>query len=326
MNISELAEDYLVDVPIEIGTLSPQVKDPKEGMGKLTAGYLNEVMRIEAKKQIQARPYKRTGKRRAHRNGTRPRSLKTIHGEIELDKPQIREFPFKTKVFERYSRVEESVRVAVAESYLEGVSTRKVEKVFSKFGLKNVSASEVSRIAKKLDKLVEEFLNRPIEGSIPYLFVDASYFKVRTDGRYVNKALLVVAAIHDDGYREILSAMVTDNEDESCWESCFEGASISSKLPSTQSWHLKARGLDGVKLVVSDGHKGIQAAVEKAFLGASWQMCSVHFMRAVLKNIPKKDKKEVAYMLKDALEDESKMQELAVILDDRGYKKVCRHN
>jgi putative transposase len=89
---------------------------------------------------------------------------------------------------------------------------------------------------------------------------------------------------------------------------------------------LKARGLDGVKLVVSDGHKGIQAAVEKAFLGASWQMCSVHFMRAVLKNIPKKDKKEVAYMLKDALEDETKMQELAVILDDRGYKKVCRHN
>ncbi len=105
---------------------------------------LNEVMQVEAEKQIQARPYERTGKRKAHRNGSRPRSLKTIHGEIELDKPQIREFPFKTKVFERYSRVEESVRVAVAESYLEGVSTRKVEKVFSKFGLNNISASEVS--------------------------------------------------------------------------------------------------------------------------------------------------------------------------------------
>ena len=108
MNVSDLAEDYLVD--------------PKEAMRKLTTGYLNEVMRLEAEKQIQARPYERTGKRRAHRNGTRPRLLKTIHGEIELDKPQIREFSFKTKVFERYSRVEESVRVAVAESYLEGVS------------------------------------------------------------------------------------------------------------------------------------------------------------------------------------------------------------
>jgi transposase-like protein len=203
--------------------------------------------------------------------------------------------------------VEESVRIAVAESYLEGVSTRKVERVFSEFGLENISASEVSRIAKKLDKQVKEFLDRPIEDATPYLFLDASYFKVRTDGRYVIKALLVVTAIREDGYREILSAVVESGEDEACWERCFE--------------NLKARGLNGVKLVISDGHKGIQAAVEKAFIGASWQMCNVHFMRAVLKNIPKKDKKEVAYMLKDALEDEQKMQELAVILREKGFSK-----
>ena len=153
----------------------------------------------------------------------------------------------------------------------------------------------------------KEFLNRPIVGSIPYLFLDASYFKVRTDGRYINKALLVVTAIHEDGYREILSATVDDSEDESCWENCFES--------------LKARGLKSVKLVISDGQKGIQAAVRKAFLEASWQMCNVHFMRAVLKNIPKKDRKEVAYMLKDALENECEMQKLAVILDGMGYKK-----
>ena len=144
MNISDIADDYLID--------------RKEGMKKLTAGFLNEVMQLEAENQIQARPYERTGKRRAHRNGTRSRKLKTIYGEIELDKPQIREFPFETAVFERFSRVEDSLRVAVAESYFEGVSTRKVEKVFSKFGLKNISASEVSRIAKKLDKLVKDFL------------------------------------------------------------------------------------------------------------------------------------------------------------------------
>jgi len=293
MNVSDLAEDYLVD--------------PKAGMRNLTACLLNEVMQLEAEKQIQARPYERTGKRKAHRNGTRPRSLKTIHGDIELHKPQIREFPFKTKVFERYSRVEESVRVAVAESYLEGVSTRKVENVLSKFGLDGISASEVSRITKRLDKQVKEFLNRPIEGSIPYLFVDASYFKVRTDGRYINKALLVVTGIREDGYREILSATVADSEEDYCWQSCFED--------------LKARGLNGVKLVISDGHKGIQSAVEKVFVGASWQMCNVHFMRAVLRNISKKDKKEVSYMLKDAIEDERKMQEAAVILDGMGYKK-----
>jgi transposase-like protein len=293
MNICDLAEDYLVD--------------PKEGMRKLTASLLNEAMQLEAEKQIQARPYERTGKRKAHRNGTRPRSLKTIHGEIELQKPQIREFSFRTKVFERYSRVEESVRVAVAESYLEGVSTRKVKKVLSKFGLENISASEVSRIAKRLDKQVKEFLNRPIEGSIPFLFVDASYFKVRTNSRYINKELLAVTGIREDGYREILNATVADSEEEYCWESCFED--------------LKTRGLNGVKLVISDGHKGIQAAVEKVFIGSSWQMCNVHFMRAVLKNISKKDKKNVAYMLKDAIEDERKMQEVAVILDGMGYKK-----
>ena len=295
MNMSELAEDYLVD--------------PKEGMRNLTASLLNEVMKLEAEQQIQARPYERTGKRKAHRNGTRPRSLKTIHGNIVLQKPQIREFAFSTKIFERYSRVEESVRVAVAESYFEGVSTRKVEKIFSKFGLHGVSASEVSSIAKRLDNQVTEFLSRPIEVLIPYLFVDASYFKVRTNGRYINKALLIVTGIREDGYREILNAEVVESEEEYCWESCFE--------------NLKSRGLKGVKLVISDGNKGIQNAVGKSFIGASWQMCNVHFMRAVLKNISKKDKKEVAYMLKDAMEDERKMQEVAVILDGMGYKKAA---
>jgi len=293
MDISDFAADYLVD--------------KKEGMRHLTASLLNEVMQLEAQRQIQAQPYERNGKRRAHRNGTRNRNLKTIHGEVTLKKPQFREFPFRTEVFARYSRVEASVGVAVAESFLQEVSTRRIEKVIRSFGLENISASEVSRIAKKLDEEVQKFLNRPIEDPTPFLYIDASYFKVRTDGRYVNKALLIASGIRQDGYREILSAAVADSEDESCWEDLFEG--------------LKARGLRGVKLVISDGHKGIQKAVKECFLGASWQMCIVHFMRAVLKNIPKKDRKEVAYMLKDALEDESKMQGLAVILDDKGYSK-----
>jgi putative transposase len=293
MDISDFAADYLVD--------------KKEGLRHLTASLLNEVMQLEALRQVQAQPYERNGKRRAHRNGTRNRNLKTIHGEVTLKKPQFREFPFRTEVFARYSRVEASVRVAVAESFLQGVSTRRVQKVMTGFGLENISASEVSRIAKKLDEEVQQFLNRPIEEPTPFLYIDASYFKVRTDGRYVNKALLIASGIRQDGYREILSAAVADSEDESCWEDLFEG--------------LKARGLRGVKLVISDGHKGIQKAVTECFIGASWQMCTVHFMRAVLKNVPKKDRKEVSYMLKDALEYESKMQELAVILDEKGYSK-----
>jgi transposase-like protein len=293
MDIEDFAADYLVD--------------KNETMRNVTESILNEVMQIEASRQIQAQPYERNGNRKAHRNGTRNRSLKTIHGEVTLKKPQFREFPFKTVVFARYSRVEQSLRIAVAEAYLQGVSTRRVQKIVRELGLENITASEVSRIAKKLDEDVEKFLKRPIEQPTPFLFIDASYFKIRTDGRYINKALLIATAIREDSYREILSAAVADSEDESCWEDLFED--------------LKTRGLNGVELVISDGHKGIQKAVEKNFVGASWQMCNVHFMRAVLKNIPKKAKRDVAYMLKDALNDESKMQDLAIILDDKGYSK-----
>jgi transposase-like protein len=293
MNNTELIEDYLID--------------RNEGMKNLITWFLNQVMQQEALNQIKARPYERTARRRARRNGSRKRSLKTIHGEVLLDKPQFREVPFRTEVFERYSRVEKSLRIAIAESYLQGVSTRKVQDVISRFGLENISASEVSRISKELDEKVKAFLERPIEGEIPYLFLDASYFKVRSDGRYTNKALLIATGIHKNGCREILGAKVEANEDEPVWEDLFE--------------ELKVRGLKGVQLVVSDGHKGIQKAVEKAFLGSSWQMCNVHFVRAVLKNIPKKDKAEVAYELRDALEDESKMQLLANELDQKGYSK-----
>jgi transposase-like protein len=293
MNTLELAEDYLVD--------------RNEGMKNLITWFLNQVMQQEALNQIQARPYERTGGRRARRNGTRKRSLKTLHGDVILDKPQFREFPFQSQIFDRYSRVEKSLRIAIAESYLQGISTRRVRDVVSKFGLKTISASEVSRIAKELDEKVKEFLERPIEKRICYLFVDASYFKVRSGGRYINKALLTVTGIREDVYREVLAAKVAEGEDESFWESLFED--------------LKSRGLEGVQLVISDGHKGIQKAVENAFLGASWQMCNVHFMRAVLKNIPKKDKAEVAYQLRDALEDESKMQKLATSLDEKGYSR-----
>ena len=295
MDTSGLIEDYLID--------------RNEGMKQVLTWFLNQVMQQEALNQIQALPYERTGQRKARRNGTRKRSLKTIHGEVVLDKPQFREFPFKTQVFERYSRVENSLRIAVAEAYLEGIATRRVKEVVSKFGLENISASEVSRIAKELDEKVKEFLNRPIESEISYLFVDASYFKIRSEGRYKNKALLIVTGIHENGYREVLGAKVEDNEDEPAWERIFD--------------ELKARGLKGVKLVISDGHKGIQKAVEKSFLGASWQMCNVHFMRAVLKNIPKKDKAKVAYELKEALEDEGKMQILANKLADMRYSKAA---
>ena len=291
----DLLEDYFVD--------------QEDGLKKLLTWFLNLVMQFEAMEQIDAEPYQRVGSRKAYRNGYKERSLKTRVGELTLKKPQFREIPFQTKVFDRYSRVERALINAVIESYLQGVSTRRVQDIVSRLGIEELSASSVSRIAKELDEKVEEFLKRPIEHPVPYLFVDASYFKVRTNSRYVTKAFLIVTGIRDDGYREILGARIADGEDELFWSGLFQD--------------LTDRGLSGVKLVISDGHKGIQKAVEKSFLGASWQMCHVHLVRAVLRNVAKKYHKEIADKIKIALEDETKMHELILELESRGYSKAA---
>jgi transposase-like protein len=291
----ELLEDYFID--------------QEDGLKKLLTWFLNLVMQFEAMEQINAEPYERVESRKAHRNGYKDRSLKTRLGELKLKKPQFREISFETKVFDRYSRVEKALINAVIESYLQGVSTRRVQDIVSRLGIESFSASSVSRIARELDEKVEEFLKRPIEHPIEYLFVDASYFRVRTESRYVTKAFLIVTGIRDDGYREILGARIADGEDELFWSGLFQD--------------LKDRGLSGVKLVISDGHKGIQKAVNESFLGASWQMCHVHLVRAVLRNVAKKYHKEIADKLKVALEDETKMRELILELESRGYSKAA---
>jgi len=162
-------------------------------------------------------------------------------------------------VFERYSRVEKVPENTIIESYLQGVSTRKIQNVIATLGVEKISVSYVSGIAKDLDAKVIEFLSRPVESHIPYIFVDASYFKVRDGIKYTNKALLVIAGIRNDGIRKILGARIADCKDELTWEDLFS--------------ELKDRGLRRVNLVISDGHKGIQNAVQRSFHGCSWQMC-----------------------------------------------------
>jgi len=293
MEIFELLEDYLID--------------QDDGLKKLLTWFFNLVMQLEAIQQSGAEPYERNEMRTAQRNGYKERSLKTRVGELILKKPQFRDRSFKSCVFDKYSRVELALTNAIAESYLQGVSTRRIREVVAHLGVERLSASTVSRIAKELDEKVAEFLKRPIERPIPYIYVDASYFKVRDSGKYVTKAFLIITGIRDDGYREILGAKITDNESEGFWSGFFD--------------ELIDRGLRGVKLVVSDGHKGIQSAVSSRFLGATWQMCQVHFSRAVLNNIPNKDKEVIAERLRQGFEDESKMAELAVELRQKRYSK-----
>jgi len=283
--------------------------DPNSGLKQVITDFLNAVMLFEAYLQSGALPYERSPHRKAHRNGTRQRTLKTRVGEIILNKPQFREFPFESSVFERYCRVEQALLMTIAESYIQGVSTRKMEELVKNFGLNRLSSSEVSRLCKILDEKVDEFLKRPIEVKIRYLLVDATYFKVRCGVRYESKALLIVAGIREDGLREILGASIADSEDSGYWLTLFKS--------------LKDRGLDGVELVISDAHKGIQKAVKSSFVGASWQYCHVHFSRAVLESIPKKDKQKIADRLDDASDDEMKMQALANELRDLGQKPAA---
>ena len=256
-------------------------------------------MLAEALQQAGATQYERTDARKAHRNGYKDRSLKTRSSRV---------FPFEMQVFGRYARVEKAQVNAIVKSCHQGFSTRKIQEIVSPPGIDQVSSVSVSRIARDLDDQVQAFLLRPIEQAIPYLFVDASYYKVRDGARYVAKAILVVAGVRDDGYREVLGARITDCENEEFWSGLFED--------------LKERGLIGVQLVISDGHTGIQKAAEAAFLGASWQMCQVHCTRAVLRNIPRKHQKEVVEGLKEAYGNEQRLQQLADDLNERGYRKA----
>jgi len=281
----------------------------KDALKSIIEDFLNAVMIEEAKQQCGSEYYERGDSRKDYRNGFRERKLKTVNGTLSLKKPQLRNTPFQTCVFQNYSRVDEALKNAVLESYITGVSTRSVQSVVNQLGVEELSASSVSRISKELDEAVEKFLKRPIEKDIHYLYIDATYCKVRDDGKYVSKALYIAVGVNSDGYREILGAKLADCENEEYWSVFFE--------------ELKERGLQGVKLVISDGHKGIRKAVIESFTGSSWQMCQVHFMRNVLKYIPQKHKSEVSTGLKDALGNPEYLQDFADSLRERGYDSAA---
>ena len=295
-----------LDVVKEI--ISIFLKDSEEGKKELVEWFLNNVMEEEARIQVSAHPYERSDSRRAHRNGSRTRKLKTVDGELELKKPQIREFPFRTNVFERYSRVEKALNSVILESYIQGVSTRNVRNVVDSLGVENISASYVSTLASELDEKVKSFLEEKIERPMRFIYIDATYFKVREDGKYRNKALYVCIGIDSYGTREILSCKLCDSETEVEWESFFDD--------------LKNRGLKGVELVISDGHKGIQESVTRSFLGAAWQYCHVHFLRNLMKLIPKKKQSSVMQIVKQALENESLVSTAQDILVKEGTEKA----
>jgi transposase-like protein len=181
------------------GIISSFLQDSKDGKKKLLEWFLNNVMEEEARIQVSSLPYERSEERKGYRNGSRSRKLKTTEGELELKKPQIREFPFETKVFERYSRVEKAPDSVILESYIQGVSTRNVMNVVESLGVENISASYVSTLASELDASVKSFLEKKIDRPMKFIYIDATYFKTREDGRYGNRALYVCIGIDSEG-------------------------------------------------------------------------------------------------------------------------------
>ena len=248
----------------------------------------NQVLVAQSKEQVCAAPYERTEDRTAYRNGFRDRQLTTRVGTLTLHVPRHRNGDFSTELFERYQRSEQALLLAMMQMVVSGVSSRKVEDITYELCGKNFSKSMVSKLCERLDPIVKNFQNRPLEKHYPFLVVDALYLKVREDGRVRSKGLLVAVAVNQDGHREIIGFRVADTESETSWGDFFSS--------------LKERGLSDVHLVTSDSHKGLVNAVRKHFQGATWQRCQTHFSRNMLDMTPKSLQPELKEELRELYE------------------------
>jgi putative transposase len=231
---------------------------------------------------IGAGPHERSELRTAQRNGSRPRTLTTTAGDLELRIPKLRAGSFFPSLLERRRRIDQALFAVVMEAYLHGVSTRKVDDLVRALGADTgISKSEVSRICADLDAEVAAFRDRSLaEQAFPYVFLDATYCKARVDRRVVSQAVVIATGVAADGHREVLGFAVGDSEDGAFWTAFLRS--------------LKARGLGGTQLVISDAHTGLKSAIAAVLLGSSWQRCRVHFMRNVLARVPKGNSEMVA--------------------------------
>lgn len=233
-------------------------------------------MAQEVSDHVGAARHERGGGRVGHRNGTKPRTLSTRVGALELSVPQVRDCergPYHPSLFARWERSERALLVACGEMYFQGVSTRNVREVLETMceGV-DLSAMTVSRVAAEIDEKLSAFRARRLDANAyPYLKVDARYEKVRVDGKVISQAVLVVMGFTQSGKREILDWRLADSESESSWSELFRD--------------LKDRGMKGVKLLVSDAHSGIIAAATRHLQGVAWQRCQVHFKRELLKKV-----------------------------------------
>lgn len=269
----------------------------RELMKALMKQALQEVLEGEMTQFLGAAPGERTEARNGYRAGSYGRNLVTRIGKLELRVPRDRSGEFSTALFERYARSEKALVAALAEMYVQGVSTRKVKAITEELCGHSFSASAISAINKGLDESLARFANRPLDEPYPYLILDARYEKVRDAGVIGHRAVLIAIGINWEGHRQVLAVEMANRETQSSWRSFL--------------LRLKERGLAGVEFVVSDDHAGLKKAIAEVLTEAAWQRCYVHFLRNALDYLPRKA-------------DDDCLQELRWIYDRRDIQEANR--
>lgn len=255
--------------------------DEPEFLRELVQQALQTLLEAEMDAHLGASRYERTTERRGYRNGSKPRTLQTRVGTLELLVPQDRDGSFSTDLFGRYRRSEQALVLTLMEMYLQGVSTRKVAAITEQLCGTRFSKSQVSTLTSQLDARLQAWRERPLTATAyPYLTVDARYEKVRQGGQIVSEGVLLASAVRDDGFRELVAVDVAAPESEATYQELFR--------------RLQARGLSGVQLVTSDDHQGLRGAIDRHFQGAGWQRCQVHFSRNLQGLVSRRQRAQVA--------------------------------